>query len=837
MTGHNAIFRKTFMAVFALTPVYMFVACSPTASTSDDPSGGVPITAAVTVAASSSTLGFGETSTVTATVVGTDGNSVADGTTITFTLGDSTLGALDSSSATTTGGVASVTFTASMSAGAETVTAASPDATGAVNITISVLAGTGAASVAVSASPTTMTLGGTSTVTATCLDGNGDNVVNGTTVTFSVNDSSLGSIVPTSTTTTNGSAGMTLTALTTPGTATVTAICGTANGTVDIVVTGAASVTVSANPATITIGGTSSVTATVLDINGAAIPDGIMITWSLSDSNLGTITTSSTVAGGVASATFTAASNPGVITVTATVQGISNTAGITIIAPDAGSIEFLSASPQSIGLRGSGQVETAVVKFRVLDISGNSVLDGTSVDFCLLNGPSGGRMPNSGGEYINEADSVIESYTDDPTTGMAGCYDTGEEDAGYDTNSNGIFDSPMHAAVATVSGVATVNLHSGTVAGPVTIFATVVGGGISSASPTVSIGGGLPNMAHFTVISDIQNLPGLEFAGKTATISVYLADRFGNGNVLQGTTVSYYAESSATVSSSTTLDAQGATSVVFRTQAPVPNDVAAKGAGLACDVAVTQWLSSVNRWEKCLQDYVLTYYGITTANSPRDGWGTITVSVKGEETFLDPNANGQYDAGESFTDTQQEPYVDYNDSGSWDDGTGADALEMFIDTDGDSVYYLGPGLDGKNTVWDASKTLFKDIRLLITGSPTYIAVSSGGSPFNTSTDTFTIADSGSQTFSVLVADLNLNPLASYTTFSSSIVVTNAVGTLSGTTTYTLPNVFSKGPTELSFTLADSSSGNPGDPEASSIKIVVTWGDDITYTTTISGTVD
>ena len=525
-----------------------------------------------------------------------------------------------------------------------------------------------------------------------------------------------------------------------------------------------ASITLAANPTSITVLATSSVSAIVLDRDDNNVADATIVTFTLSSSTYGTINAQATTASGTATATFTASHTPGTVTVTGTAGSVVDTVNIAILAPDTGSIEFDSATPSVIGIRGSGQTETSLVKFLVKDINGNAVVDGTQVDF-VMSGPGGGRLPDNGGEYIGLRDA-----------------------------------SPTTATASTVAGEASVYLNSGTVAGPVIIIATVTGTSMSSSSTVMSIGGGVPNDAHLTIATDRYNLEGLAWANIQANISVYMADRFGNFNVLEGTAMSFYAESGA-IDRNAVTDENGSASVVFRTQNPIPFDVQPEA------------------WENTLCAGLGTRYGIDMCNSghPRDGWATVMVSTRGEEAFSDTNANGSYDAGETFTDTSQEAFLDANDNDAYDDGS-ADPEELYIDDNGDETCD-----DAGNGSWDSYKTIFKNATLLITGPPYYI---------ETNPATFTIANGGSRTFTLLVSDRNLNPLIGDTTVS----ISTNVGELAGTTSYTFPNAFMREPVELSFSLKDSDIEDPDPPESAVITITVSYkGDD--YGKSVIGTVD
>ena len=678
--------------------------------------------------------------------------------------------------------------------------------------------------ITLSASTTVVISGDTVILTASVLNAINGLIADGTTVNFSINDQSYGSITA-SATTTSGVAEATFTASGKVGSVTIYAFIGSLSTSTTVTIQ-PKSLALTANPKLITISGTSSIQATVLDVNDSPIADGNQVSFDLSDADLGTITAFSTTSKGIATATFTASTATGTVTITATIGSLSSTVIVSIIPAEPASIEFSTAAPQIIGIKGSGQTENSKVAFLLKDINGNPVMDGMEVDLCLK-GPSGGRLPQDGGEYIVDMDDTKETFTD---ANGNGCYDTGEDYT--DDNTNGKYDSPVHATVSTVGGAAIVNLVSGKTAGNVVVMATLKGTVISTSSPVLSIGGGIPSEKHISLVTSLINLPGLSYVNETATISLYVADRFGNANVLAGTTASFYAESGATETSSAVLGTTGATSVTFRTQAPDPQDVLANGT------------------ETALIARMFADYGIVTTRHPRDGWATITATITGEEAFndlngngiyddwedyVDANSNGKFDPGETYTDTNlnaqydtnftdtiDEPFVDYNDSGAWNDGYGAlgtvDPWEPYTDSNGDGSYTAGP-----NGIWDSNKVFYKDIALVVTGPPAYIKFDIANN--------FNILADGSQLFNVVIADINLNTLISGTT----IKVSASKGILSGTTDVTLGDGLSYGPTEISFVLSDPVPGT-ATLEPTSISVEVTWKG-MKYGASLNGTVN
>jgi hypothetical protein len=179
------------------------------------------------------------------------------------------------------------------------------------------------------------------------------------------------------------------------------------------------------------------------------------------------------------------------------------------VAGQPASISYISATPPVIttvnAVTGN---KISVLRFIVKDGFGNPANNGTAVNF-VLTGPSGGKQPSNGGEYIGSDDGT-------PTT----------------------------ASTTTAGGVAEVNLVSGAVAGPATVTASVAGTGISTPSAAISIGGGVPSANHFLLAATRINLAAV--SGNFITVGAYLSDRWGNPNGLVGTAVSFFAEGGST---------------------------------------------------------------------------------------------------------------------------------------------------------------------------------------------------------------------------------------------------------------------------------------------------
>lgn len=630
-------------------------------------------------------------------------------------------------------------------------------------------------SIQVTASSNSINPGESTQIYAAVYDTAGQGI-SGVEVSFSLDDPTLAYITSKATTSSAGVATATLTARSLSGDVAVTATAESVSNdpakTITILDQSTPSViNLTINPTSIIIQGTATVTAQVLDTDGNAVPNGTTVYFEVANELYGRIASSSITSAGIATATFTAADQPGDTTINVTSGTASKSISITILQAPATSIEFVSAEPQVIAVADSGGTELSTIKFTVKDSNGNPLSD-INVSLTMV-GPNGG-------EYI-------------------------------DGSGDG---TPAQIDVSTDSeGIAQVILCSGYVAGPVTVSATITVSGTSMTvqSSVVSIGGGVPSAKWFDVGASVLNLPGLNYIGRTSVFTAYLADRFGDYNVLTGTTVSFASEIGlAALSSDVTSDENGTATVTVRTQGGAPEDVQAEA------------------WEVSLQTYLLTTYGVSTTAHPRDGLCSVLVYTKGEEHFSDNDADGVYDSGETFVDTFDDPFCDYNDDGQYDGSTSSDPEELYIDSadppDGD--------WDGVNGVWDDNKIIYGNFQILITGQPVYIE-------FDTASG-FAVANGGCQDMKVLVCDTNLNPL----TPGSTVSISADVGKTVGNTSFTYPDTNAIGPNlagqlgwiEYSFTLCDNDASDTDPADPAEVKTTVTW-ESIEYTAAIYGTVD
>ncbi len=253
-------------------------------------------------------------------------------------------------------------------------------------------------------------------------------------------------------------------------------------------------------------GGSTSVTATLVDATGTlyTTPTDVTFNSPCVSSGLATIVGSGggasatvTANSGTAIATYTAkgCSGTDTITATATVNNITltATATVTVAVAALGSIQFVSASPTVItlkGMGGAGLQETSTVIFAVKDSVGGAV-KGATVTFSL--NTSVGGVALSTNSAISDANGDVQTI-----------------------------------------------VQAGTFAGPVIVTASTVKSGttISTQSSQLTINSGVPSQTHFSLSIDKFNVEGYDIDGNTAVITARVADRFGNP-VPNGTPVSF----------------------------------------------------------------------------------------------------------------------------------------------------------------------------------------------------------------------------------------------------------------------------------------------------------
>lgn len=478
---------------------------------------------------------------------------------------------------------------------------------------------TTAAGLTLTTSSQSVSLDVPATVSATVLDAKGVAVPNAL-VTFSVGDQTVGALKPANgkvLTDASGVAKVLLSpaSITASGADKVTAIVDisgvqyTKDAPYQI---GATSVTlgdVSVGSSSLSAYGTTDVRVTVL-ANGtpSAYAQSVKFSSSCKLSGKAALDEEATTVNGVAIAAYRDQGCGGTDTVTVSINSgqTQKTAVITVAPPQAVSLQYVSASPQIITLKGyafAGRPDTSLVTFKVVD-SNNNPIQGKSVSFSLDTSVGGVRL-----------DNTVAT-----------------------TNSSG-------EAVATVV--------AGLVPTPVRVTAKVLADNLLSQSSGLSISTGLPDGDSFSMSADKWNIAGWNWDGAEAKITVRMADHFNNP-VPDDTQVNFIASGgrigSGTQGSCKTVDSS--CTVTIYSQAP-------RG-GIVDSAASYKFTGRVH-----ILAYTLGEESFFDANSNNKA-DAVTEMVDGVgrssdigEAFVDNNENGVFN---STVDT----LVDFNGNGVYD---------------------------------------------------------------------------------------------------------------------------------------------------------------------------
>ncbi|MBI3776915.1 MAG: hypothetical protein HY273_15460 [Gammaproteobacteria bacterium] len=381
-------------------------------------------------------------------------------------------------------------------------------------------------------------------------------------------------------------------------------------------------------------GGTTGITVNIVDTDNVAfsVPIEVSFASSCAAINKSRIDASASTINGQAVVTYQANGCVGADSIVATASfggsNFSATSNIVVNADTAGSIEFVSATPALIAIRGTGGIglsETSTVVFRVKSTQGLPVAN-QLVNFALNTGVGGLAL------------APISGY------------------------SNG-------------SGEISTVVRSGAVATGVRVTASTLASGVtlSSQSNQLTVSTGLPDQNSTGIAASIWNPEAFELDGETIIVSAHLADHFNNP-VPDGTAVSFITEGGSIEPSC--LTEQGTCSVIWTSQVPRP-----------VDHRVTILMTAVGNESFFDEDGNGSYsdgdgepYNDANANGVLDEPFTDANS-NGifDEPFTDTTVNGIYDFGE--------PFVDYNHNGRYD-GAGNNPLgeTLFVDRNGNGVY-------------------------------------------------------------------------------------------------------------------------------------------------------
>lgn len=774
---------------------FLLIACGGGGSISDTgggdggtpPTDTITVTAAITFSSSNSTIGIDTPATVTANVKGSLSGAKA-GKLVTFKLNNASLGTFTPSTGTAltdAEGNATITLSTADIAGAGTVTASvdTGESSEPVGFTMK---GDGGSST-----------GGEAQVSLTLTDADGaptDTIsstkpgklvatVSGISKTVIVTfNSSLGDLpIKTAITDANGKASVDIYAGSQPGAAEATASLSTGESGQKVFVIGASNVLMgtaegdfvagkaSVSASTISAGGTATVSIKLQDDQGILFTEPVSVSFSSTCATKGQAELSSpiTAVGGIATSTYLAKGCVGDdnISVSADVGGknLSATGTLNVLAADAGSIVFVSATPENISIKGTGGDESSTVKFKVLDTNGNPVAN-KAVSFTL--------------------NTSVGGLTLSPATAT--------------TNSQGIAQTVV---------------TSGAVATTVRVTASIDGTNplISSQSSVLVISTGKPDQDSFSLSAEVLNAEGWDIDGTEVKVTARLADAFNNP-VPDGTAVYFTTEGGSIDPSCTT--ANGACTVVWRSQNARPGGVTLiDGSG-----------AMVRNPTPVLVEDGGRYYGFY--GQKFGGRATITATAVGEESFPDTNGNGRFDAAEmdaflNGTDVSGASYdladafVDHNEDGIFNPqqagGQTGGENEELVDFDVDGQFDVA---DGKYNGVLCSEPAHagcasSDAQSLFVRR-SLVMVMSGSEAFATAADDVVIDDrdgvstggsidiNGKSTASVVfaISDLHNQQMPAGTV----VRFTTSAGSIASTASYTWPSSNYNGARQFSVTV-------------------------------------
>ncbi|WP_394174726.1 hypothetical protein [Thalassotalea litorea] len=532
----------------------------------------------------------------------------------------------------------------------------------------------------------------------------------------------------------------------------------------------------------ISAGGTTVVSVDIVDADGVpyTLPVDVQFTSNCVNNGLATMTSPVTTSNGKASSTYLAKGcvNDDPITVSANAGGVNLVASATVnvLAADAGSLEFVSATPENISLQGVGGQESSTVIFRVLDTNGNPVSN-SRINFSL------------------------------------------------NTDVGGITLDPIFATTNGSGEVQTV-VNSGSVATTVRVTASIDGStpSISSQSSLLVVSTGIPDQDSFSLSADILNPEGWTIDGTEVMVTARLADAFNNP-VPDGTAVSFTAEGGSIQPSCVTVD--GKCSVVWVSQYPRPEglELSEKGGipsltpyeqkygGRATIVATAigeESFPDANGNGRFDDSEVTAFMGTDVSGAAYDL----------DEAFVDHNEDGVYNPQQGGLEIggENEEFIDFNGGGNFDKADGLYNGSLC------SV----PAHAGCNSQ-DKSLNVRRDLVLVMSGSTAYHhvtqtldSVDPSDADYDENDNRVVVVGESSGAASMIIADLHNQPMPAGTV----VKFTATVGSIVGPDSFVWPSNNKNGGREITVAIK-------GEKETKSGSLIVEVTTPAGLTTTIS----
>ena len=568
----------------------------------------------------------------------------------------------------------------------------------------------------------------------------------------------------------------------------------------------------------ISAGGTSVVSVSIIDDQGNLFTEPVDVNFSSAcvTQSLATISSPITTANGLATSTYLAKGCTGddPINVTANAGGINLSAStsINVFAADIGSIEFVSATPENIGITGAGIVsgsESSTVIFKVKDTDGN---------------PYNNRIVN----FALNTDVGGISLSQEQAT----------------TNAQGIVQTVVNSGTVptTIRVIASTEALDGTM--------------VFTQSSQLVVSTGLPDQDSFSLARGAANPEAWTVDGVEVPVTVRMADAFNNP-VPDGTAVNFTTEGGSVGSSCTTIN--GVCSVMWTSQNPRP-------AGKILTSSFCSVADDDNPAVFCAREPLTNnknYLG-----QEFGGRSTVLATAIGEESFPDKNGNGRFDESEyvlfkglNVSDLPydlKEAFVDHNEDSLYNPEENSTEvggeLEEFVDFNNNGTFDMQDSvyngvLCGLNDVSkpntevvnqycanpdDEPEPTKKAEKISTNVRGSTVIIMSGSSPYMTVTatndavtediqdpdnagetipnpkfdaidTTLYIAGESTGTVSIIIADLHNQPMPAGTT----VTFGATVGSVVGTSSYTWPGDASNGGSEFGVAIKGEAEATSG----------------------------
>ena len=292
-------------------------------------------------------------------------------------------------------------------------------------------------------------------------------------------------------------------------------------------------ITLSSSSSSISSASPATLTATLT--NAGAPVSGAVVTFSTTATGFGTFFptggTALTNSSGVATIALNAGTSVGADSVkaTATVNGVSatsNLVGYSVssapVTTTPASISFVSATPTTVAIRGTGGQENSSIQFIVRDSNGNAIAN-QLVNFTLSTAVGGVSLGSS-------------------------------------------------SATSAADGSVTALLRAGTTATPVRVTASLASNpSISTVSSQLVVSTAIPHQNGFSISATKLNIEALNIDGVTTSITARLSDRYGN-LVPDGTAVSFRTEGGVSSITPSCITTGGSCTVTLTSSGPRPSD-------------------------------------------------------------------------------------------------------------------------------------------------------------------------------------------------------------------------------------------------------------------------